>query len=226
MDTKIPFTSYDFWAYLSAGFLLLFAADYVAGSKLLMRDTWSIVQGVVAFSSAYAIGHLVASLSSYLLERILVGRLLGAPKDVLFETSKPPKFIRFLLSSYYEPLPLETQNVVNEKAARMGVGKSSEARFQVAFASMKTSPAVLNRLETFLNMYGFCRNVALVGFLDAALLFWSWRWGHGPDEALTGAYLALALGVGMTLRYLKFFRHYAREVLNSFAYAKESEKAT
>lgn len=30
---KIPFTSYDFWAYLSAGFLLLFVADQVAGTS-------------------------------------------------------------------------------------------------------------------------------------------------------------------------------------------------
>ncbi len=32
LDQKIPFTSYDFWAYLSAGFLLIFALDAAAGT--------------------------------------------------------------------------------------------------------------------------------------------------------------------------------------------------
>ena len=64
MENKIPFTSYDFWAYLSAGFLLLFIADLVAGTGLLDRYSWTVVQGVVAVSAAYAVGQLVASLSS------------------------------------------------------------------------------------------------------------------------------------------------------------------
>ncbi|BDT72786.1 hypothetical protein os4_23310 [Comamonadaceae bacterium OS-4] len=225
METKIPFTSYDFWAYLSAGFLLLVTADYVAGSKLLTRDTWTVVQGVVAFSCAYVAGHVIASLSSFLFERLLVGKLLGTPKDVLFGATKAPRFIKFLLSGYFQPLPDETTNLVHSKAASMNAGASSESRFQVAFTSIKTTPAVLARLDNFLNMYGFCRNVALVSFLDAALLYWFWRWGGGTAEALTGVYVALALGVGMTLRYLKFFRQYASEVFNSFAYAKEPEKA-
>ena len=83
MDQKFPFTSYDFWAYLSAGFLLLFAIDQAMSTKLLMRDSWTVVQGVVAVSVAYVVGHLVASASSFLLEKMLVGRLLGYPRNVL-----------------------------------------------------------------------------------------------------------------------------------------------
>lgn len=77
MDQKIPFTSYDFWAYLGAGFLLIFAFDAAAGTGLLMRDTWTLVQGVVAVSLAYAVGQLVAGASSFLFEKILVGKILG-----------------------------------------------------------------------------------------------------------------------------------------------------
>lgn len=224
MENKIPFTNYDFWAYLSAGFLLLFAADYVLGSRLLMRETWSVVQGVVAFSCAYTTGHLIASASSFLFERLLVEKLLGNPKDVLLGVIKAPPAIRVFLPGYFQTLPVETIRLVQTKAASMKAGASSESRYQVAFTISKTSPAVMARLDNFLNMYGFCRNVALVSFLDAALLYWFCRWGGGPSEALTGVYVALALGVGMTLRYLKFFRHYAKEVFNSFAYGKEPEK--
>ena len=34
MGQKIPFTSYDFWACLSAGFMLLFAVDQAAGTPM------------------------------------------------------------------------------------------------------------------------------------------------------------------------------------------------
>jgi hypothetical protein len=57
MEQKIPFTSYDTWAYLSAGFLLLFAIDYVAATHLLARDSWTVVQAVMALVSAYVVGH-------------------------------------------------------------------------------------------------------------------------------------------------------------------------
>ena len=69
MEIKLPFIGYDFWAYLSSAFSLLCAVDYVVGKDLLMRSFWTVVQGVIAFSSAYAVGHEVASISSLVLER-------------------------------------------------------------------------------------------------------------------------------------------------------------
>ncbi len=79
---KIPFTSYDFWAYLSAGFLLLFVADEVASTGLFARDSWTVVQGVVALASAYAVGQLVASASSFVFEQLFVGKVIGFPRNV------------------------------------------------------------------------------------------------------------------------------------------------
>jgi hypothetical protein len=166
MDSKIPFSNYDFWAYLSAGFLLLFVVDYVSGAQLLMREAWTVVQGVIAFSCAYAIGHVVASLASFLFERLLVGKLLGALRDVLFGESKAPRLVQRCFPVYFQALPVESINRVNARAASMDAGASSEAKFQAAFATVKVSPAVLTRLENFINMYGFYGNVALVSFLD------------------------------------------------------------
>lgn len=224
METKFPFTSYDFWAYLSAGFLLLFAVDYVAQTNLLMRESWTVVQSVLAFSCAYAAGHVVASLSSFVFERLLVGKLLGAPRDVLFGGSKAPRFIRFCMPTYFQTLPVAVRNSVHAKAAALNVGDSSEALFLAALSNARANPAVMSRLDNFLNMYGFCRNASLVSFIDAGLLYWFWSKGEGNGVTLTGCYVALALGVGMTLRYLKFYRQYAFEVFTSFAHSKETEK--
>jgi hypothetical protein len=81
VSQQIPFTSYDFWAYLSAGFLLLFAIDQATGNRFLMRDNWTLVQGVTAVSLAYGVGQLVASVSPAVFEKLLVARLLLAAAD-------------------------------------------------------------------------------------------------------------------------------------------------
>jgi hypothetical protein len=222
MENKIPFTSYDFWAYLSAGFLFLFIADLVAGTGLLARDSWTIVQGVVAVSAAYAVGQLVASLSSLVFERLLVGKLLGYPRNVLFGQRRAWTWVRALMPGYFSDLPDQTQKAALEKGTAAGIASPGEGLFWAAFAHARAKPAVMSRLDNFLNLYGFCRNTALVAFLDAGLLYWSYRWGNGPDERLYWSWVATAVGVGMTFRYLKFYRHYAVEVFTSFAHSKES----
>lgn len=224
MDQRIPFTSYDFWAYLSAGFLLLFALDQAAGTKLLMRDSWTIAQGVVAVSLAYAAGQLVASASSALFERVLVGRLLGYPRNVLFGQPKAWNWVQWCMPGYFQPLPDATQKAAIEKGCRGDVSAPSEALFWLAFANARATPPVMTRLNDFLNLYGFCRNTALVAFLDAAVLYWSYMQPKGPAEHLLWARIALVVGIGMTLRYLKFYRHYASEVFTSFAYSQDLEK--
>lgn len=224
MDQKIPFTTYDFWAYLSAGFMLLFALDQAAGTRLLMRDSWTVVQGVVAVSIAYAGGQLVASVSSWLYEKMLVGKLLGYPRNVLFGQPKAWLWVQKLLPTYFEPLPAETQKAALERGGKVGVDKPGEALFWPAHAYGRSTPAVAARLDNFLNLYGFCRNTAVVGLIDAAILYWSYLQPEGPREHLIWARIALVVSIGMTLRYLKFFRHFTLETFTAWTFAKEPEK--
>ncbi len=218
MESKIPFTSYDFWAYLSSGFLLLFIADYVAGTDLLTRDSWTIVQGVVAVSAAYAVGQLVASGSALVFERVLVGRLLGYPRDILFGRSKAWAWVRALLPAYFNPLPADTRKAALKKGAADNVKGSGEALFWAAYAHARTTPLVMARLDNFLNLYGFCRNTAFVALVGSALLYGSYRWGKGPAVNLYWSWIALAAALGMALRYLKFFSHFSVEVFTAYAY--------
>lgn len=221
MDNRIPFTSYDFWAYLSAGFLLLFVVDHVTGTGLLARDSWTVIQGVVAISAAYAVGQLIASVASVVFERILVGQLLGYPRNVLFGKPKAWRWVRAMMPAYFRELPDQTKLAALEKGMAAGVTSQGEALFWVAYANARATPIVMARLDNFLNLYGFCRNTALVSYIDAALLQWSFRWGGGPEENLYWSWAAAAVGVGMTFRYLKFFRHYAVELFTSLAHTKD-----
>lgn len=218
MDHKIPFTSYDFWAYLSAGFLLLVVVDHVGGTGLLVRESWTIVQGVVAVAGAYAVGQLVASVSSALLERVVVGKLLGHPRDVLFGRPKAWRWVRKLMPGYFTPLPDETQRAVLARGDEAGIAGPGEALFWAAFGVARSNQIVMNRLADFLNLYGFCRNVALVSLVNAVVLRWSYWQKDGPVADLYWSWVALAVGVGMTFRYLKFFRHYAVEVFTAYAH--------
>lgn len=223
MDQKIPFTSYDFWAYLSAGFMLLFAVDQAAGAHLLMREQWTLAQGVMAASVAYAVGQQVASASSWLYEKLLVGKVLGYPRDILFGNTTAWSGFQKLLPGYFAPLPAETQKAVLEKGSKVGVNKPGEALFWPAHVYGRGTPTVVVRLDNFLNLYGFCRNTALVGLIDAAVLYWAYLQPKGPPEYLLWARISLVMSLGMTLRYLKFYRHFALEVFTTWAFAKEKE---
>lgn len=147
----IPFKDYDFWAYLSAGFLFLFVLDHVIGSNLLVREQWTVVQGVIAASAAYTAGHLAAGLSSQLFERLLVRRLLHAPSEVLLGSVTSPIILRTLLSQYYTPLPGDVIDKVTTKAAAVGITGVGESIFWSAYDAAKNTPSVQARLQTFLN---------------------------------------------------------------------------
>lgn len=223
MDQKIPFTTYDFWAYLSAGFMLLFAFDQAAGTNLLMRETWTVVQGVMAVSMAYAVGQLVASASSWLYEKLLVGKVLGYPRNILFGNVTAWWGFQKLLPSYFAPLPAETQKSALEKGGKFGVDTPGEALFWPAHVYGRGVPAVAARLDNFLNLYGFCRNTALVGLINAVVLYWSYLQPRSPHEHLLWARFSLVVSLGMTLRYLKFYRHFALEVFTAWTLSKEKE---
>ena len=222
---KISFTSYDFWAYLSAGFLLLLAIDKAASTHLLMRDQWTIVQRITVVSLAYVLGQLMASASSFFFEKLLVGKLLGYPRNVLFGQHKAPRWVQWLLPRYFEALPEATQKAALERGQQVGADRPEEALFWQAHTYGRGTSAVALRLDSFLNLYGFARNTAFVAFADSAVLYWSYLQTNAPSEYLLWARLALVIGLGMTLRYLKFFRHYAVEIFTSYAYAKDDRNS-
>lgn len=222
---SIPFKDYDFWAYLSSGFLFLAALDHILGTGMFSKEQWTVVQGVVAASAAYVVGHLAASVSSILFERLLVGRILGPPREVLFGIIKAPRFVRALMPGYFHVLPATTISKVLEKGQVLGIAGPGEGLFWPAYDLAKNNAVVMGRLQAFLNQYGFCRNVAAVALIDAAMLYVSYRWFNGSPQNLWWSRGAALMGLGMLTRYLKFYRLYAVEVFTSFAHAKTKEAA-
>lgn len=56
---KIPFTVYDFFAYLSSGTVWLVTADYLLNMGFLERDQVQPLLGVALIIFAYACGHVL-----------------------------------------------------------------------------------------------------------------------------------------------------------------------
>jgi hypothetical protein len=216
---KIPFSVYDFFGYLAAGFLLLVGlVAAFAGNDLLERNP-SLIISILLVVVAYITGHVIANVSGFLIESKLVADVLGRPTKNLFGVGQKP--FQRLLPGYYRPLPAETQRRVLDRAhAKAGISAADEGLFSHCHALVKNLPVALERLNTFLNLYGFCRNVSMALLIVAPAL----TLGIVLSSAKTGqigpgwwAAAALGAAVGMFYRYLKFFRQYSVELFTTYA---------
>jgi hypothetical protein len=216
---KLPFTVYDFFGYLSAGFVLLVGI----AAAFTDSESWQRTPGagvaLLLIVIAYTAGHVVANMAGYLLEGVLVRRILSPPNKLLF-TVGTSRWSR-LFPGYFRPLPREQRERVLALAATRGITEPGEGLFYHCFNAAKEDPTSLGRLETFLNLYGFARNMSLATLIVAACLLAGTLTGNAKTGALIApgwwVAAAFAASIGLLYRYLKFFRHYSVEVFVSYA---------
>jgi hypothetical protein len=214
---QLPFSVYDFFGYLASGVVVLAGLTTAfIGYEPLQRSP-TVLVGLLLIITAYVVGHMVGNIAGDLIERRLVRNHLHPPTDILFGSHTPGRLMNAVLPGYSTPLPSRVQDQVKELAGSRG----GEALFFHCHAVMKSDPVVQGRLDMFLNLYGFCRNMTVALSIAAACL----AIGLGLDTAETGPDVppgwwlaAAALGaLGMLYRYLKFYRQYAVELFTSFA---------
>ena len=216
---KIPFSVYDFFGYLAAGFLVLAAIDFSCNGGWLLKDTMAPVFVMVWTVVAYILGHLVAHLASALLEHAFLRRFLGSPEEHLFGAKKKTWKAR-LFPANFRPFPKATQDRILARVADVGGPTFGRALFFHCHAIVKHQPVTLERLNVFLARYGFCRNVSMAAALAALVLAFSRVWcPSGAPDLFPWLPAALLAAIGMLYRYLKFFRHYTTEVFTSYAEA-------
>jgi hypothetical protein len=226
MKGFFPFTDYDFWAYIASGFVFLFALDHSLQTTIFQRPTWTVVEGLIAVSVAYAVGHLLAGFASAILERRFVRNYLGSPSALLLGAARGPKWFRYLYPEFFEALPKATIDKILARARAEGITEPGEALFWLAYDNVRQKKSTASRASIFLNLYGLCRNLSMTAIFVTAMLIVSASYHRQPTDYWWAAASAV-LGCGMFLRYLKFYRHYSLEVLTAFAYSKSSKtKAT
>lgn len=225
---KIPFSFYDFFGYLGSGFLLLVAIDYAAGGERITSENVPTILAIFWVVLIYVAGHIIAHVSSIILEVRFLRKVLKSPEEHLFATDITSKWAK-IFPGHFKPLPESSQERLSILARKEGFSTASDRGFFFhCHAHVKRDEATLNRLNTFLKLYGFCRNLSMALLFSAVVLFFwafeSWKfWEAANGEKLGWAGLALFAAFMMLLRYLKFFRHYTLEVYNTFAALKTGD---
>ena len=243
MDSLFRFSNYDLFAYVAAGFAAFVVADLGWGAHLVLCAHWTTASGVVTVVAAYVVGHLIAGPSEWLIGKRFVGKMLGPPAEVFFPTpppdaapseKKPTKpwlatCLRRLLPGYFEPLDDRLKARILAHALNEGEHERDlhgESFFWIAYPRAKRDPLTHARMDTFLTLYGFCRNLAFVGLFGGIVLavqaalrsmhvYGATQIGYGaaePCKLLAWAVLAFLLGLVLLYRYVIFYRHYASEV--------------
>ncbi len=216
---KIPFSVYDVFGYLAAGFVLLVSIDFSCGAGWLSRESIPPVYAVFWTLVAFVAGHLVAHMASVLLENLFLRRFLRSPDVHLFEVADKTWRSR-LFPGNFQPLPVATQERVRERAAEYGAPISGRGLFLHCHAIVKHQPTTLDRLNTFLAQYGFCRNISMAFALAALVLTLGSVWCSSTlVDLLPSLPLTLILAVGML-----YPRHYTIEVFTSYAIAVERSR--
>lgn len=222
---KIPFSVYDFFGYLASGFAVLAAYDYASGGKWLLANSVPPGIGVLIVLAAYVTGHVVSHLASVVIEHGFLRRVLRSPEEHLLAASLSPTRWRWFFPGNFSQLPTETRDRVLAKARSASAGSHPRALFFHCHACVKSDEATLSRLNTFLNLYGFCRNLAMAVLLASLVLMGStivrfeWPLSTESKNSLLMGALCLPIAYVLVLRYLKFFRHYTLEVFVSYAEA-------
>jgi len=221
MKNYFPFTDYDFYAYLTSGTLTLSVFDFAFNeAKFLTHADWNFIQIVAAVTTAYVTGHIIATLAQLTIETFAVSKLISKPIVLQLGFKKPnfvERIIGVLVGRYYEPLEPSIQETILAQA-RTALSKAPEDTlnaedvFQVGFKRSFAFEGVRGRIDSFLNQYGFCRNIAFVALLSTVVFVWRGYCSDFPyeNELLIGSILVF---VGMFIRFVKFLASFQAEVV-------------
>lgn len=216
---NIPFSAYDFFGHLTAGVVALVTISLVLGAPVVIGNTVTTLEGVILLLAAYALGQILAAPSKLILEDWVARWLLGKPSDNLMQPVAP-KGWRWLFRAYNKPMAAEARGRLAVKA------KSADGMRLTGddlFFCLRYNPTVLAddrlqaRLATFLNQYGFHRNLAFTCLISGLVLLCP-----GPQSPVDGGG-ALPIGlmiaaVVLFFRFLRFYRFYCQELFLTVAH--------
>jgi hypothetical protein len=216
---EFSFDPYDFFGYLAAGFVILFGLELTVGVPRLIGQDLKTLDLTLVTIAAYVAGQLAATPAKAILESVIVNRLLESPAVNLIRSSTKQPYLRFLFPDYFSPLPPNVQERILERTKTEGLAvQSGEALFlHIRFRDyIRNDTALMARLNSFLNKYGFNRNLSFVslGFSAAILIITPFDL---QTDTTRYAILAAIIALLLFYRYLKFFRQYTYELFNSYA---------
>jgi len=217
---RLPFSVYDFFGYLCSGFLFWGSLDLIWGCQMLIADELKLGMALFWLVIVYTTGHILANLSAFALERTLVHVILTPPSKSLFREDN--SWRRKLFPGFYTRLPDITRGRITAKARAAGINTDGEPLFIHAFGKVKRDPITMNRLDGFINAYGFCRNMCFTLFLLTLILLL--KTFFSSIDYAKWVLIAIVASIAMFYRYLKFYRQYSYELFVTYSECEEEEK--
>jgi hypothetical protein len=221
---SVPFSVYDFFGYLSAGFVVLLSYAYSFPPKghtfgiiwtVAPKGARSLIWFLIAATLAYILGHIVASSGGWLVQRGS-DSLLGRPAEILLRDPRTDlnmwQRLVHLFSEYYAPLDPKLRTVIRGRLAMYDSGGSGDRTvFSLVEACMRRDDKAFAFCDRCAALYAFCRNVAVALVVAAVML----AAGRGDNRQLL-CVAALVAAAFLLLRYLKFYRLYTMLVYTSY----------
>ena len=221
MEKWTGFNSYDFFAYLPSGVLLLALLDHVLGLGWWdVRDSWRIPEGLLIIVGAYVAGHVVAALSYFCFEEVLMNHCVMPPNLVVMGL-RDPRFIEKIFAKILGRSGFEKETEGNRKLVKkifknLNKEEVSEKNIdkvtKLGRKYVQSDDESKSRLLSFQNLSGFCRNMAMTSIIAILLLIWKII---ENCESIDILYLVVSiiLLLVFALRYIKFQYSHRYELL-------------
>lgn len=222
---KLPFSIYDFFGYLTAGFVVLASLDYAFHDGAAMAGKPPIQLALLAVLGAYTAGQIVAHLAGGLLERGAL-KLRQPPEEALFRDKGSDADRFFLTKAAYRPLETATRTRVLQRARAAGfpfkpqasdASLGSKALWKHCFVRVRGDAPTASRLATFSLLADFSRNVAVAALIAASVIVVGLVAGTTDHGRGWWALASLAVAAGLWQRYLRFRRLFHAEAYIAYA---------
>lgn len=229
---NVPFTVYDALGYLSAGAILMVAFTIAMLGELPTEVT--LVAGIAIGIAAYVIGHVIASISGWWLDRALFsdGLGMGRPEKVLFGEPVDSFPWKSVFRNYYQSLPDPIRDRVLEKARSEGVVSGKEKGYPEGLlehceAVVQNDQSFGPRADRYEMLTTFLRNTSSA-FVGAAVILALAPTSNGINlETASGgtatlhtrmlAALSMVAAVVLLFRYVQLFAEWRRRIFVLYA---------
>lgn len=220
---ELPFDAYDFFGYIACGIVVMLVGQTIWGFPHLLGTTLTFFDTVAGILATYIAGQLIAGPASWVLESMFARKVLGTPTKILLGQANT-RILRLIFPEYYTELPESVIRKIEVALAPLTLASPSEDIFlAIRYDKMVLkNDALLSRLNTFRDKYGFNRNVAFSLICASAnfLVVKTFFGGNIPKNYVIATF---ASGLLLVYRYLKFYRQYSYELFNQFARICEAE---
>lgn len=216
---EFPFDPYDFFGYIANGLLLIVGLNLIIGVPNILGKDLKPLDMLALSLAVYIAGQIIASPAKWLLEGILVTFILKTPSVNLMANRDKKSFLKLFFPGYYETLPITTQNKIIEKVQKEGLNiyNGEELFVHIRYQeNMLSDSNLISRLNTFLNKYGFNRNLCFTSMLFGICILIFKEFNIATSITKYGI-LFVFTSIFLFYRYIKFFRLYSFELFNTYA---------